>query len=281
MSDIYEVLDFGYDPSVPENIPIVEPLRPTTAPPSKKTVNAKWLPPVGKQTTPSCFVWASTYGLTTFAAAKANELDPTSTDNQASPIYTYIKVEQKHGTLSNVCIGGRISWCLDFLKAHKGTASMTDAPDETGCNAAWTSWGDKTLTPNPLFQPTAWQGVDFTGTQGLDNLRSLIALDIPIAYGTWLYNDFVHYAGSPVPYVGSGCWASGPKGKVGHCMMIIGYDTALGPNGAILIQNSFGTTWGSQWNGSGGYVWMDCNTFQATMQGTGVYITEMASPSKR
>ena len=281
MSDIYEVLDFGYDPSVPENIPIVEPPRPTTAPPSKKTVNAKWLPPVGKQTTPSCFVWASTYGLTTFAAAKANELDPTSTDNQASPIYTYIKVEAQQGTLSDTCVGGKIVWCLDYLKTNKGTASMTDAPYEICCDAAWTSWGDKTLTPNPLFQPTAWQGVDFTGTQGLDNLRSLIALDIPIAYGTWLYNDFKDYAGSPVPYVGSGCWASGPKGKVGHCMMIIGYDTALGPNGAILIQNSFGTTWGSQWNGSGGYVWMDCNTFQATMQGTGVYITEMASPSKR
>jgi hypothetical protein len=78
-----------------------------------------------------------------------------------------------------------------------------------------------------------------------------------------------------------GVWAQGSKGKVGHCMMIIGYDNSLGPNGSILIQNSFGTTWGSQWNGSGGYVWMDCSTFQATMQGTGIYITQMASPSKR
>lgn len=280
MIDIYESLDFGYDPSVPENIPFVEPPRPTTAPPPKKTVNAKWLPPVGKQTTPSCFVWASTYGLTTFAATKANNLDPTSADNQASPIYTYIKVEWDKGR-RHTCVGGQIVWCLDYLKAKQGTASMTDAPNEVGCDAAWASWGGKTLTPNPLFQPTAWQGVDFSGAQGLDNLRSLIALDIPMAYGTWLYDDFAQYTGSPIPYVGSGVWARGRNGKVGHCMMIVGYDNLLGPNGSILIQNSFGTTWGSQWNGSGGYVWVDCNTFQATMQGGGVYITQMANAPRR
>jgi hypothetical protein len=280
MIDIYESLDFGYDPSVPENIPFVEPPRPTTAPPPKKTVNAKWLPPVGKQTTPSCFVWASTYGLTTFAATKANNHDPTSADNQASPIYTYNKVEWDKGR-RHTCVGGQILWCLDYLKAKQGTASMTDAPNEVGCDAAWASWGGKTLTPNPLFQPTAWQGVDFSGAQGLDNLRSLIALDIPMAYGTWLYDDFAQYTGSPIPYVGSGVWARGRNGKVGHCMMIVGYDNSLGPNGSILIQNSFGTTWGSQWNGSGGYVWMDCNTFQATMQGGGVYITQMASAPRR
>jgi hypothetical protein len=283
MIDIYDALDFGYDPSVPENIPIVPPpeLPPWIAPPPpKNTVPAKWLPPVGKQTTPSCFVWASTYGLVTYAAAQANNLDPAEAANQASPIYTYIKVQEQQGTPSDTCSGGKIVWCLDFLKSNGGTASMAAARNETGCEAAWTSWGNSTLSPNPMFQPTAWVGVSLTGPEGLANLRTLITFGIPIAFGAWLYHDFAPYRGDPVPYVGSLPWAQGPNGKVGHVMMVIGYDESLGPNGSILVQNSFGSTWGSQWNGSGGYVWIDCNTFQAMIQGTGVYLTQMRSEQK-
>ena len=40
----------------------------------------------------------------------------------------------------------------------------------------------------------------------------------------------------------------------------------------MLIQNSFGSGWGSQWNGNGGYVWMAYTTFQALAQGTAFYI---------
>jgi C1A family cysteine protease len=55
--------------------------------------------------------------------------------------------------------------------------------------------------------------------------------------------------------------------------VIIGYDDTCGPNGAVLVQNSFGSSWGSQWNGHGGYVWIDNDTFQAMIQGGGVHIT--------
>ncbi|MBS0521714.1 MAG: cysteine protease [Proteobacteria bacterium] len=277
MIDIYDALDFGYDPSVPENIPVVTPPRPAAAPPSKNNVNPQWLPPVGKQTTPSCFVWASTYGLTTFGAAQANNLDPTQPQNQASPIYTYIKVEQQQGEAANSCSGGKIAWCFDFLNTTGGTASMANAPDETGCQAAWTSWGGATLQPDSIFQVTDWKSMTLEGAAGLDNMRALITAGTPFAFGAWLYTDFVPYRGNPVPYVGNHTWAQGPNGKVGHVMMVIGYDNNCGPNGAVLVQNSFGTGWGSQWNGAGGYVWIDYNTFQTIAQGTGVYITQMGA----
>ncbi len=280
MIDIYDTLDFGYDPSVPENIPVITPPRPATAPPPKNNVNPQWLPPVGKQTTPSCFVWASTYGLATFAAAQANNLDPTQAGNQASPIYTYIKVQEQQGKMNDTCSGGKIVWCLDFLKSNGGTASMSAAPNETGCTAAWTSWGNTTLSPDPIFQITGWTAMSVEGSAGLDNMRSVITAGTPFAFGAWLYSDFAHYAGSPVPYVGNGQWAQGPNGKVGHVMVVIGYDNSCGPNGAVLVQNSFGSSWGSQWNGAGGYVWIDYNTFQAMAQGTGVYITQMGSQAK-
>jgi hypothetical protein len=273
MTSIYDTLDFGYD--TPEDIPFAPLPAPPLAPPPTATVNANWLPPVGKQTTPSCFVWSTVYGLATFQAAKTYNLDPTNTDNQASPIYSYIKIEEGQNVTSGACAGGKLIWCLDFLQANGGTATMTQAPSLDGCAAAWSAWGTPTLDPNAYFKATSWQGVQLTGANGLTNIQNLISQGIPITYGCWLYTEFGQYAGTPRPYVGTGVWATNPRtgGKVGHCMVIIGYDTTMGPNGAILIQNSFGSAWGSTWNGSGGYVWMDCNTFLATAQGGGYYLT--------
>jgi hypothetical protein len=211
MNDIYEMLDFGYDPSIPEDIPLVAPPGPAAPLPTKANVNPKWLPPVGKQTTPSCFVWASVYGLATFWAAKTHNLDPADAGNQASPIYTYIRVELQQGRSDNTCQGGKIGWCLEFLKSNGGTASMVQAPDEQGCPAAWTSWGSATLPPNALFQPTSWLGVPLQGTDGMNNLRTLVSQGTPIAFGAWLYTDFAPYAGSPVPYVGNGVWGKSKR----------------------------------------------------------------------
>lgn len=275
-ADIHATFDYGYDPSVAEDIPLVSPPKPSAAPPAQATVNPAWLPPVGHQTTPSCYVWSSTYGCATFAAAQLNNLDPTQPANQASPIYTYIKVqEQQQGTGQGVCVGGKIVWCLTFLESNGGTPSMAAAPALTGCSAAWTTWGgNTTATSDSQFQPLAWSAMTLQGSTGLDNMRGVIAGGTPIVYGTWLYTDFPPYAGSPSPYVGNGVWLYNKTTgkKAGHCMMIIGYDDTIG---AVLIQNSFGSAWGSAWNGNGGYIWMAYATFQAMMQGGGLYITKM------
>jgi hypothetical protein len=271
MTDIYDTLDFGYD--VPEDIPVKPLPKPAAAAPPSATVDANLLPPVGKQTTPSCFVWSTVYGLTTFQAAKTYNLDPTSADNQASPIYTYIKVEEDYYGLKNACQGGQMAKPLLFLNKNGGTASMTDAPSVDGCSAAWAAWGTATTTPNANFDFDNWTGVTVNGDDGIANIQNLISQNMPIAFGCWLYTGFPQYTGNPVPYVGSGVWMKNPRngGKVGHCMLIIGYDTTMGPNGAILVQNSFGTSWGSSWNGSDGYVWIDCATFLAMAQGGGYY----------
>jgi C1A family cysteine protease len=49
-------------------------------------------------------------------------------------------------------------------------------------------------------------------------------------------------------------------------MLIIGYDDSLG---AIRLQNSQGTEWGS-----GGYVWIAYTTFQTLAQGTALYVPD-------
>ncbi len=52
-------------------------------------------------------------------------------------------------------------------------------------------------------------------------------------------------------------------------MLIIGYDDNKGGDGvgAVLIQNSQGTAWGSE-----GYVWMAYETFQALAEGDACYV---------
>jgi C1A family cysteine protease len=123
-----------------------------------------------------------------------------------------------------------------------------------------------------------WAMIDITGTGGLDSIRTLISQNAPLAYGTRLYTDFPHYNGTPSPYVGNGHPLHNRKTNkmAGHCMLIIGYDDSMGENGALLIQNSFGPEWGCQWNGNGGYIWMDCVTFQKLAQGKAFHITSIA-----
>jgi hypothetical protein len=276
MPTIYDTLDFGYDLTAPEPGPVTEPPPLATAPPSSATISQNLLPPVGKQDTPSCFVWASTYGLTTFAAARAGLIsDPQSPAQQASPYYTYVKVLENGGTASDTCTGGKIAACLSFLDGNGGTPSLQAAPDPgtspSPCAAVWTAYGTATIAPDTNFQPTAWAQVSVLGAQGLNNIRNLISQGYALAYGTRLYTDFPKYNGTPSPYVGNNTILKNPNGQpVGHCMMIIGYDDTMQ---AVLIQNSFGPDWGAQWNGSGGYVWMAYATFQTLAQGTALYIT--------
>jgi C1A family cysteine protease len=286
-TDIQATFDYGYDTSTQEDMTCIAPPRPATLP-SQANVNANWLPPVGQQTTPSCFVWSSTYGIATFAAAQANNRSPASPDNQASPTYTYIKIQQQQGVSPNNCVGGQILWPLNFLKANGGTPSVATAPNEVHCTNSWTAYGTGTLAPDSTFAVSSWACIDLTGSGGLDDMRTIISSGVPLAYGTSLYTDFPTYDGSQVPYFGNGQPLYNTKtGKpAGHCMMIIGYDDMMGitpggARGAVLIQNSFGTSWGTEWNGSRGYVWMAYTTLLALAQGTAFYITGMANGAQR
>lgn len=274
MDLIYETMDYGYDLTTPEQGSITEFRLPTTELPPSSTVNPDYLPPVGRQTTPSCFVWSSTYGAATFAAAQAGGYQPSGASDQASPGYTYVQV-QKLLSLTNQCTGGHIYDCLDFLPSNGGTPTMQAAPTPDGCANVWSDYGKSAIAADPRFTISSWQRVSIQDTGGLATVRAVISWGTPLIYGTSLYTDFGSYGGTPTVYLGNGeiAYIKGTNTPVGHCMMIIGYDDNLG---AVLLQNSFGTEWGAQWNGSGGFVWVDYNTFQALAQGTAFYIVGMS-----
>jgi hypothetical protein len=276
MSTIYDTFDFGYDPSV------AEALRPKPAPrltalPSTAMVNQTFLPPVGKQTMPNCFVWSSAYGAATFWAAQSSNTAPTTANLQASPDYAYIKVEIANNVQTGCCKGGLISNVLSFLESNKGTPSLQAAPNCETCSENWTAYPKgSTIAPgSPSFAIPGYASTTVTGPEGLNNMRSFIASGVPLVYGTYLYTDFPTYNGADVPYVGSGIYLINKTtgAFVGHCMLIIGYnDDYKGPDGsigAVYIQNSFGADWGAN-----GYVWMAYPTFQAMAEGTAFYITD-------
>jgi hypothetical protein len=266
MSSIYETFDYGYDPSIAEPVTPVAPPRPATLPASA-FVNSDWLPPVGHQTMPNCFVWSSTYGAVTFWAAQANQTPPSPPSLQANPDYTYIKVQESTGVSNGTCEPGSISKTLTWVENNKGTPSVHAAANLDGCQANWKAYGSTTIASDTTFAITGFNVTTVIGADGLSNMQSVIALGVPLAYCTYLYTDFPGYDGTPSPYVGNGQWLINKNtGKyVGHCMLIIGYDNDYASSaGAVLIQNSFGTGWGEE-----GFVWMAYDTFQAMAQGPG------------
>jgi hypothetical protein len=280
MSTIYDTLDFGYDPSVPEE-PRPGPLPGPEEPPPFAMVNLTLLPPVGQQHMPNCFVWSSAYGAATFWAARMSNTPPATPNLQAAPDYTYIKVQIANNVDTGKCIGGQITSVFSFLLGNDGTPSLEAAPNivpnNEPCSANWDAYGPQgsTIPPgSPNFKIPGYYTTNILGPEGLKRMRRVIASGIPLVYGTRLYTDFAHYKGKHTPYIGSGIYSVNQTTKkwVGHCMLIIGYDDAYpgphgAPLGAVYIQNSFGSAWGTR-----GYVWMAYPTFQAMAEGTAFHI---------
>jgi hypothetical protein len=273
--DPEKLADYGYDPEVPEPGTVETPGRVGKVPPAA-SVRAEWLPPVGRQTMPNCFVWASVYGLATFCAARKSRTPPTTPDRQAGPDYAYIRSEIANKIADNTCQGGQITKCLNWLRSNGGTPSLAAAPNylrrgrTTSCDVNWSEYGSQTIPPDPSFHIPEYKVTILTGQDGLNNLRAIIASGMPIAYGTSLYTDFAHYRGTPAPYVGNGQWAQNRRTgrRAGHVMLIVGYNDAYTTKtGAVRAQNSFGTRWGDN-----GFVWIAYDAFEAMAQGRGVYI---------
>jgi len=256
--------NFGYDPTVDEPVAITSP--PTIdVLPSWAVVHLFALPPVGSQHTPNCAAWSSTYGLATYTAALAGNYAPIQPSQQASSAYIYIQVMQQNGVPQNTCQGSQLTSYFHIL-AQGGTPTMEEAPYVPNCSSLWTAYGSQNLQPDSAFTINSVAAVN--AKENPDDVKQVIASGGALAYGTSLYTDFPHYNGDKVPYTGNGTILINPKiGKPdGHCMLIIGYDDNLG-GGAFLIQNSFGSDWGSN-----GFIWMAYETFTTLAQGAAFYV---------
>ncbi len=272
----YQLTSYGYDSDVQEPGTPETP-KPLGRLPAAASVKTEWLPPVGRQTMPNCFVWATVYGLATFYAARNSNTPPGTPARRAGPDYAYIRYQIANKLTENTCEGGQIVKCLNWLQANGGTPSLAAAPNvgrrksTSSCEADWAAYGSRTIDPDPLFRIPGHKLTRITGPDGLNNLKTVIAKGLPLAFGVNLYSDFPHYRGVPSPYVGNGQWKLNASGKkAGHVMLITAYDDSQGRNtGAVRIQNSFGKRWGEQ-----GFMWMAYETLAKMAQGTGVYLPD-------
>jgi len=260
------VPDYGYDPTGDAEVTYVQ-VRGLTTLRDCHVIPSTMLPPVGTQGTAqdpgapgSCCAWASTYGLTTAAAAKAGGYNPSTPELQASPAFIYMQVID---ISAPPCKGSSFSSYFNILSAS-GTPNMANAPYYPDCQTLVNDYHDPTNPPpmDTAFQLAKPKAVETTDPE---SIKQNLSVNRPLAYGTRLYTDWTSYRGEPVPYVGNGIIAKNKKtGKdAGHCMLIIGYDDTMG---AYRIQNSEGTTWGDH-----GYIWMAYATFEALAQGTAFF----------
>src|SRR5215213_3760984 len=173
--DIYENAHFGYDPTVPETVEFLAPdERPAL--PSSAQVDDSYLPPVQRQTTPSCAAWASTYGLATFTAARAGNYSPQSPAQQASPAYIYIQVMKEDGQ-QQTCTGSSMTSYVAILDKG-GTATMQQAPEEP-CSTLWQDYGTQTLAPDAAFNVGTVSAVKSTD---LDSIKTILLLGGALAF---------------------------------------------------------------------------------------------------
>lgn len=275
--------NFGYDLTRAEDL-YVELLPPVEDLPKAYIIDVEYLPPVGSQgQSPSCVAWASVYGATTYWAASKAGIAPSDPSNQASPAFIYIKVMQLRNEPTNTCTGSTISDYFPIITQSGGTPNLVTAPFTNGspmgsgeCSYLWKTYTNANPTIDSDFNVLKTIGVK---TSDRTQIKQVLSMGYPVAYGTKLYDDFTNYRGPnlPIPYVGDGIIKQHNGKPAGHCMLIIGYDDNCGPNGAFLIQNSWTNTWGTGMtpsSNSAGFVWMDYETFSNLAQGFGAYIPD-------
>ena len=100
------------------------------------------------------------------------------------------------------------------------------------------------------YKSTKYYKLDTAGTalsRVLINIKSYLASSLPCMFGFTVYSSISNAAGIPYP-------VKGDQVLGGHAVVCVGYDDSKiinGQTGALLIRNSWGTSWGDN-----GYGWI-------------------------
>jgi C1A family cysteine protease len=109
--------------------------------------------------------------------------------------------------------------------------------------------------PNPHpYRLTSWEYVGANPASPTDDeMKQAIATHGPIEATVCVGSAFTSYrSGTTFTKDESSVCGSG---KVNHAVVLAGWDDTRGPNGAWLLRNSWGTSWGDK-----GYMWIDRQT---------------------
>jgi C1A family cysteine protease len=208
---------------------------------------APLLPPVGDQGNyGTCVGWGvAYYTLTAVEGLEKglNTIDLQSKKNQGSPKDLFLAIP--NDLKSPNCDGTNIGVALDVLLS-RGVATQKTVPyiDLQNCdnNLSLPEW-DKEAKDHKIKSYRTIGGT-------VPIIKQYLAHNTPIIFGATLYENFFSWRTDDVLSSNSGRQAGG------HCMTIVGYDDAKGPNGAFKIVNSWTTNFGDK-----GFIWIDYQFF--------------------
>jgi hypothetical protein len=242
-----------------------------------RVVNTDYLPNVGRQSYGSCTSWAIVYYYKTWQEAKEHHwLHPnaqTNPERVMSPAFIF--------NLANAGLpfsGTSVNTNFEYLLRY-GTCSVA----EMEANAEPSKWPDENQYLAAFAQRAQSAAEIAVSTQdGLDALKAHLAGDDLAVFTMTLFNNFTTYpAGAGISNEvffrnDNGIYIASGASSAGHELCIIGYDDNKAwtdddggtHKGAMLVVNSWGTTWGANLPEAGtpGFIWLSYDYFMAYAQ---------------
>jgi hypothetical protein len=229
----------------------------------------------------SCEAQSFGYGLGTYTAARkpdgSHRWDASLAQNQVSAAWLYHWQHVARGSAE--CPSG--SACVPYAQklVATGAPSAKAFPYNPGgatqvhAICANLETYDVSTTPAGAARFIVGSYKGFTGIQNqksqfLDTFKALIQKGHAIAF-TGLVPKQVYCIEHPPLVNGAFTAPDGYPTGGGHGQVIVGYDDSKGPNGAFLVQNSFGPTWNPGPAGAPGFngrIWFDYDAWFAGQQ---------------
>lgn len=211
--------------------------------------NRKWLPQIGNQGQyGTCVAWATAYNCRTYLYAKSHGLTTSSlnSSNTFSPADIFMSLGSNDKGTN--CGGSYFEAAFNKM-ISRGVATMSVAPySSLSCNSSpsssWTSnAGNYKIKSFREITPLK-----------KETIKQYLAQGELVVFGAKLGDEFMYANDATVLTRQTSFSATGQHSY--HAMVCAGYDDTKGANGAFLVVNSWGTTWGDN-----GYIWVDENFF--------------------
>jgi len=209
-----------------------------------------FFPPIGDQGPyGTCVAWAIGYNLKSFLEARDRNWAPDTTDTQFSPKFLYWMIDEN---LKVGCDGTQFEFGMDVMLNY-GIATLETVPYEDlgpSCDIEISKIPASWLSEARQFMIQDYRRID---NITIDTIKAYLSQDRPVVFGAELGPAFMRWNSDAV-------LVQDTKGINGmharHAMIVAGYDDNKGPNGAFLVVNSWGESWGNN-----GTIWIDYNHF--------------------
>ncbi|MDR1860446.1 MAG: C1 family peptidase [Bacteroidales bacterium] len=208
------------------------------------------LPPVGDQGAyGTCVAWSVAYGMRSYLDAASFSL---TAQQLADPAYQYSPADlwMAASEKGADCGGSNFEPMFDVL-VNRGITTLKNAPySNLNCGGSPQQTWTTDAASRKILNYRMIAEADLT----VENLKTHLAQGQIISFGARLGDNFMAWTGSGV--LSSETYNQPNMQHAYHAIILAGYDDTKGANGAFLVYNSWGNSWGNQ-----GKIWVDYKFF--------------------